>query len=113
MTFPRDRTISILDRLERSPRTAVKTTCQINLTLDPSVGDQIDRIAREEYIRPGAAARTLLIQRLALESAGWKIRDKDWGRLLEAVCRLSQEGVKELRSVLRELGPDHKPDHTD
>jgi len=81
-----------------------KATCEINLTLEPSVAEHVEQIARGIYERPTGVGRKLLVERLALESAGWKIGDEGFGRLLEAVCRLSKESVMELSEVIRRLG---------
>ncbi len=78
----------------------LKIGCQLNLTLDISTAQHIERIAHDAYLRPSGVGRTLLLQRLNLESAGWKVSDKDLGRLLEAVCRLPKDGIEELKEVL-------------
>ena len=87
----------------------LKITCQLSLTLDIPTAQHIERIAHDAYLGPGGVGRTLLLQRLALESAGWKVGDNDLGRLLEAVCRLPKDGVEELAEAIRRLDAQDEP----
>ena len=96
--------MGILHQLEWSPDDMLKAACHLNLTLDVPTTEHLERISDEHYLRPTSAGRILFLQRLALESAGWKIDDKDLGGLLEIVCRLPKGGIEELEQVIRKFG---------
>ena len=51
-------------------------TCQLNLTLDVPVAENVENIVFAANHQPSGAGRVVLEERLALESAGWKIADK-------------------------------------
>ncbi len=83
-----------------------KATCQLNLTLDVPVAENVERIARSVHLTPSGAGRVLLHQRLALEENGWKLENKDLEKLLGAVCRLNGAQVEALRGFLTQNAPE-------
>jgi len=80
-----------------------KATCQLNLTLEVPVAENVERIAREANYRPSGAGRVLLDERLQLEAAGWKLDDGGMRSLLEAVSRLNESQRQALEDFLRKL----------
>ena len=79
-----------------------RPTCQLNLTLNVPVAENVENVAFAANYRPSGAGRVLLEERLALEAAGWKIAAKELGTLLEAVCRLDENGRNAVKDVAEE-----------
>jgi len=80
-----------------------KPTCQLNLTLDVPTAEWVERIARDVNLRPSGAGRVLLEQRLALEERGWRIDNKELGRILEAICGLGEKDLEAVKELLRRV----------
>mgnify|MGYP003419662461 CR=1 FL=1 len=81
-----------------------KPTCQLNLTLDLPIAEWIERVARTVNIRPSGAGRVLLEERLALEELGWKIGDKEFGKLIETIVGLEEKDLQALKEFVSRLG---------
>lgn len=80
-----------------------KPTCQLNLTLDVSIAEWVERVARTINIRPSGAGRVLLEERLALVDLGWKIGDKEFGSLLGAIVALEEKDLHAVKDLVGRL----------
>ncbi len=82
-----------------------KPTCQLNLTLDVPTAEWVERIARDVNIRPSGAGKILLLQRMGLESKGWRIDDNDLGSILERVAALGEQDLNSVKELLDRVAP--------
>jgi hypothetical protein len=80
-----------------------KPTCQLNLTLDVPTAEWVERVARDVNLRPSGAGRVLLMQRLELEEAGWKLDNSDLGEILRAIAGLKTDQLKSVKDLLAKL----------
>ena len=80
-----------------------KPSCQLNLRLDIPTAERIEHISDGTFLHPSGVGRTLLLERLELEEAGWKLGDKETLKILEAVCRVKEKHREKLKEFLKGL----------
>jgi hypothetical protein len=81
-----------------------KITNQVSLTLEIETFNELERIANDQGLRPGGAARLLIGERLDFLRLGWRLDDKRMADLLRMVCSLDEDERFNLEGYLRKRG---------
>lgn len=84
---------------ERLKVGSLKRASQFHLRFDLATFDRIETCARKNRMTAYDCGKSLLLERLTLEAAGWKIEDDQLATLLETIVRLPAEAREKVYAI--------------